>query len=182
VTVWQSDHPEDFVGPQGIRMGCGWVQEHPDFGMVAVDHEQEAYAVLPDSSQRALRLEDSRAKRLQAEEDAAAEERAMARAFRWRSLGYSPTSMAERFAVASRRMDSEDRREEARVRAGLASGELEVQPRSAPALRSEQFEMRREQAQRKAAEASRDVKGSDLDALRGEVLQLRAKLSAHGIR
>jgi hypothetical protein len=176
VTVWQSDHPEDFVGPQGIRMGCGWVQDTPA-GFAIVDHEQEAYAVLPESSQRALRLEDSRARRQQGEEDAAAEERAMARAFRWRSLGYEPTSWAERVAIMSRQTDAADRREESRIRSAVLRGELELQPTPAPGLRSQRFEMERQQRERVEARTPEQVR---LDELQAEVTQLKSKLHALG--
>jgi hypothetical protein len=174
VTVFASDHPEDFAS---IRMGCGWVQEHKDFGMVAVDHEQEAYAVLPAGAQRQMARDDAEARRQRAEWAEGAEERDASRAFRWRTLVGELRTPAELIADTFRRMDRADRQEEARVRAAVLGGEVELAQVPAPSLRTERLAMERAQRERAEARSPEQVR---LDELQAQVTQLKSKVHALG--
>jgi hypothetical protein len=177
--TFQSDHPEDF---SSVEFGCGWVAEDSRLGYIALDHSQQVYIQIPPTAQRAMALEDSRARREAAELEAGAKDREDERVWRARSMGFEPSTPMETATRVFAQQDRVDRREAARVRMGLAAGELEVAPVPPPSLRSEAPEMRRRHAERKAAEAARQVQGSELDALRQEVTHLKALLAARGVR
>jgi hypothetical protein len=177
--TFPTDHPEDFAG---VEFGCGWVGEDPRLGYVAVDHSQEVYIQLPATSQRTLALEDSRARREAVERAAHWQDVAEERAFRWVQQGGQVRTSAELIADVSVQMDRADRREESRVRSAVLAGELELQPVPTPGLRSERFQMEREQRERAEAQAVRQVQGSELDELRQEVTHLKSLLAARGVR
>lgn len=176
--TFPTDHPEDFIGEGGIRMGAGWVEEVDGLGWTVLDHAQETYAVLPATAQRAIALEEARGRRAQAEEEAAAEDRAMAHLVRWRSLGGQTRPPSELLADVSLQMDRADRKEASRLRAAVAAGELALEPVPRSGLRSEQFEMRRQQRERAEAQAARPAVGADVDQLQAEITHLRALLAA----
>jgi hypothetical protein len=177
VNVWQTDNGEEL---STIWAGVGWVENTSDVGMVAIAPAGESYAVLPVEAQRSIAIDDHRARREQLRAEAEREARFDNLRARM-ALGLEqPVSFGEVFTRASHMADRDDARErhrEERLVASVRSGEVDLVDRPA-SLRSERFTMERQQRERAEAAAARDVTGSELDALKAEVLHLRSQLHA----
>jgi hypothetical protein len=176
VNVWQTDNGAEL---STIWSGCGWVHDTSDAGMVAIQ-DADNYVALPVEAQRSIAMDDHRARREQLRAEAEREARFDNLRARM-ALGLEqPVSLGEvfqRVGHMTARDDARERHREERLIGAVRSGALDVVERPA-SLRSEWPRMRREQAERKAAEAARDVRGSELDELKAEVLHLRAELHA----
>jgi hypothetical protein len=161
--------------PEALDWGAGWIQNTAGYGYAVVDHDQEAFAVLPATSQRALQLEEARGRREQAEAAAAFADRVANYQFAKQRAGHSFRSGSEVLAgfrwpkatpcacghVEVCRCPGETLADREKAKAGL----------SRRALRNRQLER----------EAALSPEQRELREIRGELTHLRAMLHAKGV-
>jgi hypothetical protein len=159
-----------------LDWGTGWIVDDSRYGYVAIDHAAEAYAVLPGASQRALRIEDQRARREAEEAVTDLAEQMANKAWALQRSGHQVRSGAEVLAGVRWRAAEpcscghlELCRCPGETMADRAKAKADVGNR--PAMRARQLER----------EAAMTPEQRELRELRGELTHLRARLHAQGV-